>query len=189
MSRLILASQSPRRREILERAGLAAEVRATTVEERRVAGESPREYVQRLAREKAEAIAASEGDVVLGADTTVVIDGLVLEKPVNSSDATEMLARLSGREHTVMTGICLKQGNRVVVDCEETIVRFVPLTVEEIREYVASGEPTDKAGAYAIQGLASKFIDRIEGCYWNVVGLPVAKVYAHLKREFGFPTA
>ena len=123
----------------------------------------------------------NSGDVVLGADTVVVVDDKVLEKPRDSGDALRMLGLLSGREHAVITGICLRSESRKIVDTATTRVRFVALTDEELSEYVASGEPMDKAGAYAIQGLASKFIDRIEGDYFNVVGLPVALVYRRWK--------
>jgi septum formation protein len=121
------------------------------------------------------------GEVVLGADTTVVIDDHVLEKPRDTSDALRMIGLLSGREHEVITGICLRSESKKLVDVAITRVRFAKLTREEIETYAASGEPMDKAGAYAIQGLASKFIDRIEGDYFNVVGLPVALVYRHLR--------
>lgn len=185
MRRLVLASASPRRREILERAGFAFEVRVAAVEEQRAEGESPQAYVERLAREKAEAVRCEDGEIVLGADTTVAVEGQVLEKPVNAADAARMLRALEGRDHVVYTGICLRDGRRTVVDSAATRVRFAPLRGEEIDAYVASGEPMDKAGAYAIQGLASKFIESIDGCYWNVVGLPIALVYAHLKDKFG----
>lgn len=178
---LILASQSPRRREILASAGIAFEVRAANVDERRIAGESAEAYVKRLAREKADAVPA-RGAVVLGADTVVVVGDEVLEKPVDHDDARRMLRLLSGREHLVLTGICLRRGERSIVDAEATRVRFTALEEAEIEAYVRSGEPMDKAGAYAIQGLASKFIDRVEGCYFNVVGLPVALVYKKLKQ-------
>ena len=138
--------------------------------------------MQRLARAKAEAVECGPDDVVLGADTVVVVDGDILGKPLDSADARRMLQRLAGREHEVLTGICLRSLQTTAEDIEATRVRFFPLSGEEIAEYAASGEPMDKAGAYAIQGLASKFIDRIEGCYFNVVGLPVAKVYAHLQQ-------
>ncbi len=184
--RLVLASGSPRRREILERAGLDFVVRVAGVDEIRSRTESAEAYVRRLAREKAEGVLSSAGEIVLGADTTVVVGEQVLEKPVDCADAARMLRVLSGREHRVLTGICLREGARVVVDCAETVVRFAALSEEEVAVYVASGEPMDKAGAYAIQGLASKFIRSIDGCYWNVVGLPIALVYAHLKAEFGY---
>ncbi len=178
---LILASKSPRRREILTNAGLAFDARDTDIQEVRLHHESAEDYVRRLAREKAEALERDPGDVVLGADTVVVIDGLVLEKPADTSDAAAMLERLAGRGHDVITGICLAWDGEPVVDVEVTRVYFTPMSGAEIEGYVASGEPMDKAGAYAIQGLASKFIERIEGDYFNVVGLPVARVYRHLR--------
>lgn len=183
---LILASQSPRRRELLTNAGFRFTVRACPVEEVRAHGEDPRDYVTRLARAKAEASyneASAYGptEIVLGADTVVVLDDRVLEKPHHAAAAKAMLRALSCREHVVLTGICLKRRDRTIVDCESTRVSFVALDEREIEEYAASGEPMDKAGAYAIQGLASKFVDRIEGCYFNVMGLPLALVYKHLK--------
>lgn len=179
---LILASQSPRRREILERAGIPFTVRVADVDESLREGEAPQSYVRRLATRKAVA-AGRAGEVVLGADTTVVVDGEILGKPVDAADAVRMLTRLSGRSHEVVTGFCLKVGGQLYIDAETTLVRFVAMSEAEIAAYVATGEPMDKAGAYAIQGGASRYIDRIEGCYWNVVGLPVAKVYAHLRRQ------
>jgi septum formation protein len=176
---LVLASKSPRRQQILRDAGIPFVVRAADVPEERRAGESAMDYVRRLAEEKAFAVPMNSGEVVLGADTVVVIHGEVLEKPCDSDDAVRMLGLLSGREHEVITGICLRSESRKIVDTVTTRVRFVTLTDEELHAYVASGEPTDKAGAYAIQGLASKFIDRIEGDYFNVVGLPVALVYCY----------
>ena len=119
--------------------------------------------------------------IVLGADTTVVIDGEILGKPADEADARRMLALLAGRRHEVMTGICLKRGEERVRDTAVTEVWFGAMTEEEIAEYAASGEPLDKAGAYAIQGLASKYVDKIHGCYFNVVGLPIAMVYVHLR--------
>lgn len=174
---LVLASKSPRRQQILRDAGIPFVVRSADVPEQRRPNESPADYVRRLAEEKAFAVTILEGEVVLGADTVVVIDGLVLEKPIDASDAIRMLRLLSGREHEVITGICLRSDGRKIVDAATTRVRFVPLTSEQIEAYVESGEPMDKAGAYAIQGLASKFIDHVEGSYSNVVGLPVALVY------------
>jgi septum formation protein len=181
VSNLILASQSPRRRELLTLAGFQFTVRACPVEEVRAPGEDPRDYVMRLARSKAEAAYEGSDEIVLGADTTVVLDDRVLEKPLHVASAKAMLRALSCREHVVLTGICLKHRDGAIVDCESTSVSFVELDEREIEEYVASGEPMDKAGAYAIQGLASKFVDRIEGCYFNVMGLPLAMVYRHLK--------
>ena len=182
---LILASRSPRRREILERAGIPFLAKAADVDEQRLAGEEPAEYVQRLARAKAEAIAAGPGEIVLGADTAVVFDRQILSKPAGAEEAAQILRLLSGREHLVVTGICLKDGSNVIVDAETTRVRLIALSEQQIRDYVSTGEPIDKAGAYAIQGLASRFIDRIEGCYFNIVGLPIALVYRHLNRLEG----
>lgn len=178
---LILASQSPRRHQILSRAGIPFSVRAANIDETQLTGEAPGEHVRRLARAKAEA-AAAPGEMVLAADTIVVIDGQVLGKPADFEDAVRMLRRLSGKEHQVMTGICLLRSEEVIVDSETTRVRFIALSESEIRDYAGTGEPIGKAGAYAVQGLASKFIDRIEGCYFNVVGLPVALVYKYLRR-------
>ena len=178
---LILASQSPRRRELLTVAGLKFSVRSRPVSEVRREGETPEAYVSRLAREKAEAAWVDADEIVLGADTVVVLDERVLEKPSDENDARAMVRLLSGRTHVVMTGICLRHAGGAIVDCASTGVHFVPLEDREIAEYVSSGEPMDKAGAYAIQGLASKFVDSIEGCYFNVMGLPLALVYRHLK--------
>lgn len=179
---LILASQSPRRRELLATAGISFTVRAREVEEIRALGEAPDAYARRLARAKAEAAWEDRDEIVLGADTIVVLDQSVLEKPRDRADARAMLRRLSGREHTVITGICLRHPGGVEVDSSATRVRFTSLTDAEIDAYAASGEPMDKAGAYAIQGLASKFIERVEGCYFNVIGLPLSQVYRYLKR-------
>jgi len=179
MPTLILASQSPRRRELLAVAGFEFAVRARPVEEVRRAGEDPGEYVERLAREKAEAAWIGADEIVLGADTTVVLGDRVFEKPADQEAAASMLRGLSGREHSVITGICLRHSGGAIVGRESTRVRFAAMSEEEIAEYVASGEPLDKAGAYAIQGLASKFVERIEGCYFNVMGLPLALVYRH----------
>ncbi len=180
---LILASRSPRRQEILQRAGIPFLVRPAEVDETPRPGEEACRYVKRLAREKAEAVEAGPGDIVLGADTVVVVDNEILGKPADAPDAARMLRLLSGREHIVMTGICLVGDGAAVEDVEKTTVRFVPLSDRDIEEYIATGEPLDKAGAYAIQGFASKFIDRVEGCYFNVVGLPIARVYRHLTRR------
>lgn len=183
--RLVLASQSPRRQAILTAAGFTFTVRPPRVDEIRLRGESPQQYVQRLARAKARVVAAEDGEVVLSADTVVTFENHLLEKPRDPDDAARMLALLSGREHSVFTGFCLRTGTQEVLDLAVTRVWFSELSAAEIAAYVATREPTDKAGAYAIQGLASKFIERIEGCYFNVVGLPVALVYRRLK-EIGF---
>jgi nucleoside triphosphate pyrophosphatase len=187
---LILASQSPRRAELLRNAGFRFEMRPADVDERVRADETPLDYVQRLAREKALAVlaAAPAGARVLGADTTVAVDGESLGKPADEAEARRMLARLSGRTHQVMTGVCLawRRSEAGPIECdveaEVTEVEFAALTDDEIAAYVAGGEPMDKAGAYAIQGRASCWIPRIRGCYFNVVGLPVARVCTMLRR-------
>jgi septum formation protein len=179
---LVLASQSPRRSEILRLAGIPFTVRTANVDETPLEGEKPENYVQRVAEAKALAVSAAPEEIILSADTTVVIDGTILGKPADPADAQRMLELLSGRRHEVLTGICLRGFGQVVIDWAQTHVWFAPMTNSEIAEYAASGEPMDKAGAYAIQGLASKFIEKIDGCYYNVVGLPLALAYQHLKR-------
>jgi septum formation protein len=183
--RLILASASPRRRELLSRAGLDVEVRPSSIEEVPRPGESPEDFARRAAEEKALAVAATapRDTLVLGADTVVVADSEVLGKPADRDDAARMLRRLSGTTHRVITAVCLVSApDRIeAVRCETTLVTFCRLDEEEINDYLASGEPFDKAGAYGIQGRASRFVTRIEGCYFNVVGLPVALVYDMLK--------
>lgn len=175
---IVLASASPRRAELLAAAGYRFVVRAMDVDERVRLGERPDEYVRRLASAKsAAAHDPSVADLVtLGADTAVVVDGTILGKPIDAADGEAMLRRLSGREHEVLTGISLRLGTRELVRVERTLVEFAPLGNEEIAWYVRSGEGHDKAGGYAIQGLASRFIPRISGSYSNVVGLPVAVV-------------
>jgi septum formation protein len=186
---LILASASPRRAELLRAAGIPFEVRPAHIDEELRPGEDARTYVSRLATEKARVVHASaNGRAVLAADTVVVIDGKVLGKPVNAEDARRMLRLLSGRTHEVLTAVALIAGSAVhrepVVDAriDMTAVEFTPLEPAEIDWYVATGEPSDKAGAYAIQGLASRFVTRIDGSYSNVVGLPVSLVYAMCTR-------
>ncbi|HEX8710746.1 MAG TPA: Maf family protein [Terracidiphilus sp.] len=186
---LVLASASPRRRELLAQAGYTFEVRPAHVSEDPRPGEEPVAYVVRLAREKAEAVfrelagreAADDSSLaVLGADTTVVVDGEILAKPEHAEDAVRMLRMLSGRTHRVITGVAVATAAGTEVAAEVTAVRFVTIGEEEIAAYVATGEPMDKAGAYAIQGGAAKWIPRIVGCYFNVVGLPLALVTAML---------
>ena len=173
-STLVLASGSPRRRELLENAGLRFSVRPADVDESLKPGELAEPYVRRLAEAKARAV-WREGELTLGADTIVVVSGEILGKPANESEAHKMLAELSGRAHDVLTGYCVFNGERAATGVETTKVFFRPLSAREIAAYASSGEPLDKAGAYGIQGLASKFVERIEGCYFNVVGLPVAR--------------
>ncbi len=179
---VILASASPRRRELLQAAGVNHDVWPVDVDERRAPGEDPAAYVARVARLKAEAGAARQPDrIVLAADTAVVVDDEVLGKPAGDDDATRMLRLLSGRAHEVLTGVAAAFGGRMIVEVETTRVWVSSLSVEDIVEYVRSGEPRDKAGAYAIQGLASRFVTRIEGSYTNVVGLPMHTVCRILK--------
>lgn len=177
---LVLASSSPRRAEILRGVGWTFEARAADLDETRAAGEQPVAYVERLARQKAEAVAAERlFGLVLGADTVVVVDGRVLGKPRDESDARDMLRLLGGREHEVLTGVALVrvESGRALVAHERTRVRFGALSEAEIDWYVETGEPSDKAGAYAIQGRAALFVEAVEGDYWNIVGLPIRLIY------------
>ncbi len=184
ISMLVLASASPRRAELLRNAGIQFEVQPAHIDETPLASEDAKACAERLARQKALAVAhLRPGDVVLGADTVVVVDGQILGKPVDAADAARMLRLLSGREHRVITGVCLVVDGQCAVASETTSVTMVVLTAEEIADYVATGEPLDKAGAYAIQGRASRWIPRIEGDYGNVVGLPVALVYRMMSTE------
>ncbi|HEV7966619.1 MAG TPA: Maf family protein [Candidatus Acidoferrales bacterium] len=190
--KIILASSSPRRAEILREAAIAFETHVTEIDEAPLAGESAQAMVARLAEAKARAAAARIGaavrdSIIVGADTTVELDGEILGKPGDAAQAREMLARLSGRSHQVLTGIFLLRlhGNATRWAVENSAVTFAPLSEKEIDAYVATGEPMGKAGAYAIQGLAGRYIPRIEGCYFNVVGLPLARLYA-LLRELGW---
>lgn len=179
--KLVLASRSPRRAELLTAAGFSFTIRIADIDETPRPGENPRAYVLRLAEEKALAAPAVDDETILAADTTVVLGKEILGKPADSADAARMLRVLSGKRHEVITAVCLKRGEEMVIDAASTAVWFAPLSDREIEDYVASGEPMDKAGAYGIQGLASRFIDRIEGSYTNVVGLPVALVYRRLR--------
>jgi septum formation protein len=185
---LILASSSPRRRELLAQAGYTFEVRPAHVNEDLRLDEDPIAYVVRLARDKAQAVFAeisrsspSPQLIVLGADTTVTLDRHILAKPEDAADAARMLRLLSGRTHRVITGVAVATAKGTEVAAEVTGVQFLTLSDREIAAYVATGEPMDKAGAYGIQGLAAKWIPRIEGCYFNVVGLPLALVTAMLE--------
>jgi septum formation protein len=179
---LILASASPRRAELLRAAGFAFDVVAVDVDERFHPREKPEEAVARLAEAKAALASARHPNaVVIGADTTVVVRGEPLGKPADGADAARMLRLLSGRTHEVLTGICLCSQGRRLIHVEPSRVRMAPLTEEEIAWYVSTGEPADKAGAYAVQGLASRFIEGIDGSYSNVVGLPISSVYELLK--------
>jgi septum formation protein len=191
---LVLASSSPRRRDLLARAGFFFLVDSLPVSDERKQGEDPAQMVRRLARAKAEAVfrmraeaeaAAGDDDedlMVLGADTVVVCHGEVLGKPVDHADAARMLRLLSGRAHQVLTGVCLITPAGAQVEVESTSVTMARLREEDIHDYIATGEPMDKAGAYAIQGRASRWIPHISGCYFNVVGLPVARVHAMIEK-------
>ncbi|MBE3583290.1 MAG: septum formation inhibitor Maf [Limnochordaceae bacterium] len=198
---LILASTSPRRRELLKRLGLPFQVERPQAVERRRPGEAPGELVERLAREKAEAVASRWGRqagaepghgqeeqrrLVIGADTVVVLDGEILGKPKDLEDAKQMLRRLSGRTHEVYTGVAVLEtpwpGGPELVEHEVTRVTFRPLTSAMIEHYVASGEPMDKAGAYGVQGLGSVIVSHIDGCFFNVVGLPLPRLAQMLER-------
>ena len=206
---LVLASASPRRRELLAQVGYRFQVHPAHIPEDPLPGEDPIVYVTRLAREKAEAVyreltnishgsidagedappstAANPAGVrrpalqVLGADTTVTLDNTILGKPEDAADAARILRLLSGRTHRVITGVALVTAKRTEVAAEATAVRFLALSDEDIAEYIATGEPMDKAGAYAIQGCAARWIPRIEGCYFNVMGLPLALVCSLLE--------
>jgi septum formation protein len=189
MRPLILASASPRRRELLAQAGYTFEVQPAHVNEDLYPDEDPIAYVVRLAREKAQSVfaeiasssSAAPQVIVLGADTTVTLDNHILAKPEDAADAARMLRLLSGRTHRVITVVALATAKGVEVAAEVTGVQFHTLSDEEIAAYIATGEPMDKAGAYGIQGFAAKWIPRIEGCYFNVVGLPLALVATMLE--------
>jgi septum formation protein len=183
---LVLASASPRRQELLRNAGILFEVQPAHIAENPLPGEAAQDCAERLAREKALAVAHERpNDCVLGADTLVVVDGQLLGKPSSASDAVRMLRLLSGREHRVITGVCLAVRGQPSVSSETTLVTVSKIEDKDIADYVASGEPMDKAGAYAIQGIASRWIPRIEGDYSNVVGLPVALVFRMLRERAG----
>lgn len=187
--KLILASASPRRAEILRNAGFDFDVVPAHPDESLRPDEAATDYVRRLAEEKALTVArqlakdaVGEFSFIIGADTVVVIGNEILGKPSSPANAREMLSRLSGKTHEVYTGLSVVVGNRIAhTAVEKTRVTFQPLSEEEIEDYIATGEPFDKAGAYAIQGRGGKFISRIEGCYFNVMGLPLARLYAMLR--------
>ena len=182
--RLLLASASPRRAELLTAAGFTFDVASADVDETPRVGEPPRDYAVRVAQAKADIVAATcrkSGTIVLAADTVVVSRGLILGKPADAADAEHMLKSLSGAVHSVLTGIVLRDEDRQASEVVETRVHLLPLSDSEIRWYVGTGEPDGKAGAYAIQGHAARFVDWIEGSWSNVVGLPIATVYRLLK--------
>lgn len=181
--KLILASSSPRRRQLLESLDLVFVTIAPDVDELRLPGEEPWDYVERIARLKAAAVMDSDA-LVIAADTTVVSEGRVMGKPVHPDEARQMLIRLSGASHEVLTGVAVRRAEQVITAVESTMVRFLDLTEEEISDYVQSGEPMDKAGAYALGGQAGLFIDRVEGSPSNVIGLPLHTT-ARLCRALG----
>ncbi|MDX2192487.1 MAG: Maf family protein [Gemmatimonadales bacterium] len=186
---LVLASQSPRRRALLAQLGLHAEVRPAHVDETRHAGEGPRAYVERLARTKALAV---PGPLVLGADTTVAVDDHILEKPADADDALRMLRLLQGRSHEVYTAVALAAGGALFAATDVSRVTFAPCDDATLRAYVATGEPMDKAGAYAIQGHGSALVTRIEGDFFGVMGLPlrlVTELLARAGQPYAFPAA
>jgi nucleoside triphosphate pyrophosphatase len=188
---LVLASASPRRQELLRQAGIVFTVQPAHIDETPLVGESPRAYAERLAREKALTVwKIRPKDLVLGADTIVVVDEEILGKPRDADDATRMLRLLSSRTHDVITAVCVVKpvhpepttdNRKLITAFESTRVIMAEISDEEIRAYIATGEPMDKAGAYAIQGMASRWIPRIEGDYSNVVGLPIALVHRMLR--------
>jgi septum formation protein len=178
LPKLVLASGSPRRAEIMRSVGWDFIKDVPDIDESERPGESPEDYVQRLAKEKAELISARhEGKIVLGADTTVVIGGRIIGKPVDFADARRMITLLSGSWHEVLTGIAVASGRSTSIGLQRTRVKFGSMTDSEIEFLVDKGDPLDKAGAYAVQAQAALFIEAIEGDYWNVVGLPISLVY------------
>ncbi len=182
LTTIVLASASPRRSELLRAAGIPFTIRVANVDESLLCDEVPHDYVARLSRTKASAV-AQPNEIVLGADTTVVIGDEIAGKPVDIGDAERMLRLLSGNWHEVLTGVSLAHNAEVQTEVAVTRVKFATMSEAEIHWYAMSGEPDDKAGAYAIQGLASRFVERIEGSYSNVVGLPMEMIYRMLKSK------
>lgn len=182
--RLILASQSPRRAELLSRLGLEFEIRPAAIDETYIDHEMPGDHAERLAREKAIAVARQELDaLVIGSDTIVILDSDVLGKPRDTGEAVSMLTRLSGRDHEVFTAVAVIQGGRIESALERVRVRFRRLERSECEAYVATGEPMDKAGAYGIQGFGSALVESIEGDYFAVMGLPVVRTLELIRRH------
>jgi septum formation protein len=180
---VILASASPRRRELLSLIGVPHEVRPSNIDESQLDGEPPREHAERLAREKAAVIEARDA-IVIGSDTIVVVDGDVLGKPRDEAQAAEMLRRLSGRSHVVMTGVAVRWRGKIASAVEEVGVTFRELTDDEISRYIATREPMDKAGAYGIQGYGATIVERVDGDYFAVMGLALGALIS-LCRELG----
>ncbi|MFZ4721098.1 MAG: Maf family protein [Ilumatobacteraceae bacterium] len=184
--RLVLGSSSPRRRELLEQLGVEFDIARPDIDETPRPGETPVDYVRRLAIEKSRAVAADAGTMVIAADTTVDLGGEILGKPEDEADARAMLRRLSARTHRVHTGVALRVGDDVVSEVVTSLVTFTPLTAASIDWYVGTGEPLDKAGAYAVQGAGGVFVQRVRGSVSNVVGLPLHAV-ARLAADLGHP--
>ena len=184
-ARVVLASSSPRRRDLLNLIGIAHEVHPANIDETMRPREAPRRYAERLAREKASAIATRDPDLItIGADTVVVINRKVLGKPADAGDAARMLRMLSGREHTVITAVAVSRGRKLRSAIEEVRVKFRRLRDDEIDAYIAMGEPMDKAGAYGIQGYGATIVERIEGDYFAVMGSPLVRLVG-LMRDVG----
>lgn len=183
-SSIVLASASPRRQELLRNAGIDFVVQPADIREEPLEGETPVAFAERMAREKAHRVLSRDDSnrTILAADTVVSLGPVILGKPADNDDAARMLQLLSGRRHLVTTAVCLLRNGFEDVRSETTAVDFAPLTPDDVREYVSTGEPMDKAGAYAIQGLASRWITKIEGDYYNVVGLPVDLVWRMLRQ-------
>ncbi len=182
---VVLASSSPRRRDLLNLIGIPHEVRPANIDETMRPREAPRRYAERLAREKASAIAGGDLDLItIGADTVVVVNRKVLGKPSDAADAARMLGMLSGREHTVITAVAVSRGSKLCSAIEEVRVKFRRLRDDEIEAYIATGEPMDKAGAYGIQGFGATIVERVEGDYFAVMGLPLARLVG-LMRDVG----
>lgn len=182
---IILASGSPRRRELLERIGITDfTIRVPQTEETFPAGLSPQQVVEHISRQKAEDVTAAEHEIVITADTMVFLDEQRLGKPRDEAHALEMLTALQGRQHTVCTGVTVRQGTRFLTESESTAVFFRPATQEELRAYIATGEPMDKAGAYGVQGKGALLVERLEGDFFNVMGLPVLRL-SRMLAKFG----
>ena len=192
-ARIVLASQSPRRRELLSLIGIPHDVQPADLDESVLPGEMPREHAERLARSKAEAIALREpAAAIIGSDTIVVLDGCILGKPVDAADAKGMLERLSGRTHTVLTAVAVAHRGRTVSGVESVEVTFRPLSAQQIEAYIATGEPMDKAGAYGIQGYGAVIVERVHGDYFAVMGLALGRLVGLLDEvgvsyRFGVP--
>ena len=185
MARIILASGSPRRQELLQRIGIRDfTVRVPRVEEWYPDGLTPEEIVRYISREKSQAVASTENEIVITADTMVFLDDQRLGKPQDEADALRMLTALQGRRHTVCTGVTVRQGDRVLTESEATGVIFRPAEASELRAYIATGEPMDKAGSYGVQGKGALLVERLEGDFFNVMGLPVLRL-SRMLAQFG----